>query len=87
MDMTSVLADCAFTTGLENGKSLVQRYSEMRPARPGTDESYLLNAYLQAKYRVLLMHSAVPGAGLHCHDVVIMRSCFLMDVAFSQSFG
>ena len=84
-DMTGVMMDCCLYDWFEDGKNLVQRYSETHPARPGTDESYLLNAYLQAKYRVLVVQSTVPDAGLHCHDVLHNEEVFLMDVAFSRS--
>ena len=67
-DMTSVMMDCCLYDWYGNGKNLIQRYAETHPAAPGTDESYLLQACLQAKYRILVPQSAVPGAGLHCQD-------------------
>jgi hypothetical protein len=84
-DMSSVLMDCCLYDWFENGKNLVQRYSETHPAKPGTDESYLLNAYLQAEYRILVTETAVPGAGLHCRDILNRGDLFLMDRALSQS--
>lgn len=84
-DMTSVMMDCCLYDWYENGKNLVQRYAETHPATPGTDESYLLQACLQAKYRILVAQSAVPGAGLHCQDVLNGGKLFLMDLAMSQS--
>jgi hypothetical protein len=84
-DMTSVLMDCCLYDWFENGKNLVQRCAEMHPATPGTEESYLLQACLQAKYRILVAQSAVPGAGLHCQDVLNGGELFLMDLALSQS--
>src|ERR1700722_12028870 len=51
-EMSSVMADCCLYDWFENGKNRVQQYAETHPARPGTDESDLLNAYTQAKYRV-----------------------------------
>ncbi len=84
-DMTSVLMDCCLHDWFDNGKNVVQRYSETHPAKPGTDERYLLNAYLQAKYRVLVVQSAVPGAGLHCQDLLNSGQLFLMDLGLSQS--
>jgi hypothetical protein len=86
-DMPAVLADCCLYDWLENGKNLVRRYSETHPAKPGTDESYLLNAYLQAKYRILLTGTAVPGAGIHCRDALNGGDLFLMDRAFSYSLA
>jgi hypothetical protein len=61
-DMTSVMTDCCLYDWYEKGKNLVQRYAEPHPATPGTNESYLLQAYLHAKYRILMVQSAVPGA-------------------------
>ena len=85
VDMTSVMMDCCLYDWFENGKNLVQRYSETHPAKPGTDESYLLSACTQARYRVLVVQSAVPDAGLHCHDVLSSEELFLMDFALSRS--
>ena len=83
-DMTSVMMDCCLYDWYENGKNLVQRYAETHPATPGTDESYLLQACLRAKYRILVAQSAVPGAGLRCQDVLNGEELFLMDLALSQ---
>jgi hypothetical protein len=83
-DMTSVMMDCCLYDWYENGKNLVHRYAETHPATPGTDESYLLQAYLQAKYRILVAQSVVPGAGLRCQDVLNGEELFLMDLALSQ---
>jgi len=85
-DMTSVMMDCCLYDWYENGKNLIQRYAETHPATPGTDESYLLQACLYAKYRILVAQSAVPGTGLRCRDVLNGGELFLMDLAFSQSF-
>lgn len=85
-DMTSVMMDCCLYDWYENGKNLVQRYAEAHPPTPGTNEGYLLQACLQAKFRILVAQSAVPGAGLHCRDVLNGGELFLMDRAFSQSF-
>ena len=84
-DMTAVMADCCLYDWFEDGKNLVQRYAETHPAKPGTDESYLLSASVQAKYRVLVVEKVVPDAGLHCRDVLNGGELFLMDLAFSHS--
>jgi hypothetical protein len=84
-DMTSVMMDCCLYDWYENGKNLVQRFAETHPATPGTDESHLLQACLQAKYRILVAQSAVPGAGLHCQDVLNGGELFLMDLAMSKT--
>jgi hypothetical protein len=84
-DVSSVLMDCCLYDWFEHGRNVVQRYAEAKPAKPGTDEGYLLQAYLRAKYRVLVVQSAVPGAGLHCRDVLNNEELFLMDFGLSQS--
>jgi len=85
LDMTSVLMDCCLYDWYKDGKNLVQRYSETHPAKPGTDESYLLNACVQAKYRVLIVQSTVSGAGVHCHDALNNEDLFVMDLALSRT--
>jgi hypothetical protein len=84
-DMASVLMDCCLYDWFQSGKSVVQQYSETHPAVPGTDEQYLLSAYVQAKYRVLVAQSAVADAGLRCQDVLNNEDVFLMDLGLSQS--
>jgi hypothetical protein len=84
-DVSAVMADCCLYDWFENGNNLVQRYAETHPAEPGTDESFLLQAYCKAKYRIVVPQSAVPGAGLHCTDILNGGELFLMDVAMSQS--
>jgi hypothetical protein len=84
-DMASVLMDCCLYDWFEGGKNVVQRYAESQPAQPGTDESYLLQAYLQAKYGILVVRSAISGAGLYCRDILHHQDLFLMDIALSQS--
>jgi len=86
-DMSNVMLDCCLYNWFENGKNLVQRYAETHPPKPGTDESYLLNAYTQARYRILALHSAVPDAGVHCSDVLNNEDFFLMDLAMSRGLG
>jgi len=83
-DMSSVLMDCCLYDWFQNGKNVVQRYSEQYPMDPGTDDRFLLDAYLRAKYRVLIGLSAVSGAGLHCRDLLNNEQLFLMDVGLSR---
>jgi hypothetical protein len=83
--MHNVVSDCCIYEWFENGKNLLERYAETHPPAPGTDESYLLNAYLQAKYRVLGMQTAVLDAGVYCDDVLTGEEMFLMDLALSRN--
>jgi hypothetical protein len=46
--INNVLLDCCMFEWFENGQNLVQRYAETHAPASGTDEGYLLNAYLQA---------------------------------------
>jgi hypothetical protein len=85
MDMSGVLADCCLYDWFEDGRNLVHRYARKHPARPGTDEAYLLNAYCHATYRILTIHSAVPDAGLYVYDTLNEEELFLMDLGFSRS--
>jgi hypothetical protein len=84
-DVSSVLADCLLFDWYEDGQNLVQRYAETHPAEPGTELQYLLDAYCQAKYRVLGINSAVRGAGVQCTDVLNGVELFVMDLALSQT--
>lgn len=84
-DMSSVLMDCCLYDWFEDGRNVVQRYSETYSAKPGTDRRYLLDAYLQAKYRVLVVQSAAPGAGIRCQDLLNDEELFVMDLGLSQS--
>lgn len=86
-DVPGVLMDCCLHDWFENGENLVHRYAEARPGKPGTDESFLLNAYTQAKYRVLMTEYSVPDAGVGCRDILNNEDLFLMDVALSRSLG
>jgi len=84
-DVAGVLADSCVYDWYEDGKNVVQRYAETHPARPGTDEAYLLDAYRQARYGVLAVQSAVRDAGLYCYDVLNQEELFVMDRGFSQT--
>jgi hypothetical protein len=86
-DTPGVLMDCCLHDWFENGKNLVQRYAEEHPVKPGTDESFLLSAYSQARYRVLLTEYSVPDAGVDCRDILNNEDLFLMDLALSRSLG
>ena len=83
-DMTSVMMDCCLYNWFEKGKNLVRRYAETHP-ETAADERFLLHACLDAKYRIVVPQSAVPGAGVHCQDALNGGTLFLMDVAMSQS--
>jgi hypothetical protein len=83
--MASVMSDCCIYDWLQDGKNVVQRYVEAHPAKPGTDEAYLLAAYSQAKYGLLTIQKGVLDAGIYCHDVLNREELFIMDQAFSRS--
>lgn len=84
-DMKSVVMDCCVFDWLENGKNHVRHFAESHVAGLGPEESSVLAAYLQAQYRILVVESLVPDAGVHCRDILNKERLFLMDVAFSRS--
>ena len=83
--MTSVMSDCLLYDWYQGDKNIMQRYFESHPPQPGSDEDLLLHAYLEAEYTVLRVKSAVPGAGVHCDDLLIGGEIFVMDISMSNS--
>lgn len=80
-----VLMDCCLYDWIRNGKNIVKTYAEDHPPVPGTEEGELLQAYLQAKYRVVMPQSRVRGAGVQVVDLLSTEQFFLMDVGISES--
>jgi len=80
-----VLVDCCLHDWIRDGQNLLAKYSLEHPVLPGSDEEYLLRAYQQARFRVLLPKSIAPGAGLECTDALSGEHLFLMDIALSKS--
>ena len=62
-DESSVLMDCCLFDWIREGKNIIEKYAENHPPAPGTEEHELLEAYRQAKYRIVVPQSRVPGAG------------------------
>jgi hypothetical protein len=83
-EVAIVLADCCLHDWIRDGRNLITKYSEDHPAAPGTDEEFLLSAYEQARFRVLLPKSVAPGAGMECTDALSGDRLFLMDIALSK---
>jgi hypothetical protein len=67
-DESNVLMDCCLFDWIQEGKNLIEKYAENHPAAPGTAEHELLEAYLQAKYRIVVPQSRVSGAGAYFVD-------------------
>jgi len=85
-DISKIMADCLLHDWYDDdGMTVVERYAETHLARPGTDEHYVLNAILHARYRVLKVGSLVPGAGAHCEDLLNNEDLFVMDVGMSRN--
>ena len=80
----SVLMDCCIYDWMKDGKTVVQRYAESQAPPAGTDEHYLLQAYLKATFRILLPQSFLPGAGAQCRDALWKEDIFIMDLGLSQ---
>src|SRR5207245_6795016 len=55
------------------------------PPAPGTEEHELLQAYLQAKYRIVVPQSRVQGAGAYFVDLLSAEELFIMDIGLSQT--
>jgi hypothetical protein len=84
-DVSSVLMDCCLYDWIEDGLNVVQRYALDDPSRPGTDDDYLLDAYLHAEYRILRCGELAPGAGIYATDEISGDRLFVMDIAMSRS--
>ena len=59
-DESSVLMDCCLFDWIHERKNLIEKYAENHPPAPGTEEHELLEAYRQAKYRIVVPQSRVP---------------------------
>jgi hypothetical protein len=84
-DLSSVLMDCCIYDWVKGGKTVLQRFVETQTPPVGTDEHYLLQAYLRAKFCVLIPKDLVPGAGVQCWDSLSKQDLFIMDRGFSHS--
>ena len=80
-----ILMECCLYDWIRNEKNIVKTYAEEHPPVPGTEEGQLLQAYLQAKYRVVMPRSCVKGTGVHVVDLLSPEQFFLMDVGISES--
>ena len=83
-DESNVLMDCCLFDWIREGKNLVEKYAENHPPAPGTAEHELLEAYLQAKYRIVVPQSRVQGAGAYFVDLLSGEELFIMDIGLSQ---
>lgn len=84
-DQMSVLADACLYDWVQDGKTPIERYAEKHAPPPETEEYELLQAFLRATYRVVLVESRIEGAGVGCKDIFTGESLFIMDFGLSQS--
>ncbi len=84
-DESSVLMDCCLFDWIREGKNIIEKYAENHPPAPGSEEHELLEAYRQAKYRIVVPQSRVPGAGAHFVDLLSGEELFIMDVGLSHN--
>ena len=84
-DVMSVLMDCCLYDWIDGGRSLVQRYAEAQVREAGTDEDFLLQAYLKAQYRIVRPQAVLPGAGVSVRDELSGEQLVIMDVGLSES--
>jgi hypothetical protein len=83
-DESNVLMDCCLFDWIREGKNLIKKYVENHPPAPGTAEHELLEAYLKAKYRIVVPQSRVEGAGAHFLDLLSGEELFIMDIGLSR---
>jgi hypothetical protein len=83
-DVAAVLADCCLHDWIHDGRNLVEQYCLDHPAPPDSDDAYLLRAYQQARFRVLVAGSIAPGAGIECADTLSGERFFLTDISLSN---
>lgn len=86
-DMSAVLMDCCLFDWYQDGKNVVQKYAEMHPPLPGSDDSRVLEAHVRAQYRLLTAQDRVRGAGVYCKDIFNHEELFLMDIGLSESIS
>jgi hypothetical protein len=81
----SVLSDACLYDWYQDGVNTVERYAETHPQTPGSAEAELLDAYGRAVYRLIRLETAVPGAGVHCRDLLTGEELFVMDSGLSRT--
>jgi hypothetical protein len=84
VDESNVLMDCCLFDWIREGKNLIEKYVENHPPAPGTAEHELLEAYLEAKYRIVIPQSRVREAGAYFLDVFSGEELFIMDIGLSR---
>jgi hypothetical protein len=84
-DELSVLMDYCLLSHRRAGKTLAQIYKDRHPPSPGSDEAYLLDAFLSSWYSLFQVQSVTPGIGATLKDLIQARSLLLVDVGLSQS--
>jgi hypothetical protein len=82
---SSVLADCCLYDWLEDSKNLIERYLETHAETLRPNQTWLLDACLRDEYRILVHDDFLPGAGVHCLDVLSGERIFLMDIGLSRT--
>ena len=83
--VAAVLTDCCLYDWILDGRNVITNYSLDQPAPAGTDEEYLLAAYQQAQFRILVAGSVAAGAGIECRDALSGERLFLMDISYSST--
>jgi hypothetical protein len=84
-DQTSVLMDYAIYNVRSGGRNAVERYRDESPPRPGSDQSVVLQAMLNAYYSLLEIVDAEPGVGVSVRDILRGKTDFLVDIGFGST--
>ncbi len=83
-DQMSVVMDLCLYDLVQDGKNAIERYAERYAPPPRTEEYEVLQAMLQARYRIMLPQLGIEGAGVQCVDVLTREELFLMDFGLSR---
>ena len=85
VDQSCILSDQAIHGYFRDGKNAVDRYIADHPPAPGSDRETVLAAMERVFYSLFQVEGIVPDVGVHVHDLLRERRCFLADVGFSQT--
>ena len=82
---TDVLMDYCIYDYRWDGRNVIERYINQTPIEDGSDEQILLNAMLEARYSLFVVHDVVRGRGVQTRDLLRGDSGFIVDVALSET--
>jgi hypothetical protein len=84
-DELALLAEYAIFDILHDGKNAVDEMLASEPPADGSDEMLILQAMKRARYTILAVKEALPGAGIIAEDLFHEEEVLLMDVGISKT--